>query len=98
MKTRLIKPISSDKASENARCGDGNIVSPNQVHHLGHHLHLGGVAAICWNASQPGVRALKLFPEQNTQYQVYDVDNKTYLVKLHQPDKKVVLLIESGTR
>ena len=30
--------------------------------------------------------------------QVYDVDNKTYLIKLHQPDKKVVLLIESGTR
>ena len=30
--------------------------------------------------------------------QVYDVDNKTYLVKMHQPDKKVVLLIESGTR
>lgn len=30
--------------------------------------------------------------------QVYDVDNKTYLIKLHQPDKKIVLLIESGTR
>jgi len=30
--------------------------------------------------------------------QVYDVDNKTYLIKLHQPEKKAVLLIESGTR
>ena len=30
--------------------------------------------------------------------QVYDVDNKTYLIKFHQPNKKVVLLIESGTR
>ena len=30
--------------------------------------------------------------------QVYDIDNKSYLVKLHQPDKKVVLLIESGVR
>lgn len=30
--------------------------------------------------------------------QVYDIDNKTYLIKLQQPDKKVVLLIESGTR
>jgi len=30
--------------------------------------------------------------------QVYDIDNKTYLIKLHQPEKKTVLLIESGTR
>lgn len=30
--------------------------------------------------------------------QVYDIDNKTYLIKMHQPEKKVVLLIESGTR
>jgi len=30
--------------------------------------------------------------------QVYDIDNKTYLIKLHQPEKKAVLLIESGTR
>ena len=30
--------------------------------------------------------------------QVYDIDNKTYLIKLQQPDKKTVLLIESGTR
>ena len=29
---------------------------------------------------------------------VYDIDNKTYLIKLQQPDKKTVLLIESGTR
>eukprot|EP00090_Calanus_glacialis_P025473 TRINITY_DN3980_c0_g1_i1.p1 TRINITY_DN3980_c0_g1~~TRINITY_DN3980_c0_g1_i1.p1 ORF type:complete len:997 (-),score=375.72 TRINITY_DN3980_c0_g1_i1:115-3105(-) len=30
--------------------------------------------------------------------QVYDIDNKTYLIKLNQPEKKAVLLIESGTR
>jgi len=30
--------------------------------------------------------------------QVYDIDNKTYLIKMHQPEKKAVLLIESGTR
>ena len=30
--------------------------------------------------------------------QVYDIDNKTYLIKLQQPDKKIVVLIESGTR
>ena len=31
-------------------------------------------------------------------FQVYDIDNKTYLIKLQQPDKKIVVLIESGTR
>ena len=30
--------------------------------------------------------------------QVYDIDNKPYLIKLNQPDKKTVLLIESGIR
>ena len=30
--------------------------------------------------------------------QVYDIDNKTYLLKLNAPEKKIVLLIESGTR
>ena len=30
--------------------------------------------------------------------QVYDIDNKSYLIKLNQPDKKTVLLIESGIR
>lgn len=30
--------------------------------------------------------------------QVYDIDNKTYLIRLQQPEKKTVLLIESGTR
>ncbi|XP_023345305.1 nuclear export mediator factor NEMF [Eurytemora carolleeae] len=30
--------------------------------------------------------------------QVYDIDNKTYLIKLQKPECKAVLLIESGTR
>jgi len=30
--------------------------------------------------------------------QVYDIDNKTYLLKLQKPECKAVLLIESGTR
>lgn len=30
--------------------------------------------------------------------QVYDIDNKTYLIKLQLPEKKSVLLIESGVR
>uniref|UniRef100_A0A667YU18 Ribosome quality control complex subunit NEMF n=1 Tax=Myripristis murdjan TaxID=586833 RepID=A0A667YU18_9TELE len=29
---------------------------------------------------------------------VYDIDNKTYLIRLQKPDTKAVLLIESGTR
>lgn len=29
---------------------------------------------------------------------VYDVDNKTYLIKLAKPDQKEVLLLESGCR
>ncbi|KAM9777730.1 ribosome quality control complex subunit NEMF [Neosynchiropus ocellatus] len=29
---------------------------------------------------------------------VYDIDNKTYLIRLQKPDNKAVLLIESGTR
>ncbi|ESO87754.1 hypothetical protein LOTGIDRAFT_127397 [Lottia gigantea] len=29
---------------------------------------------------------------------VYDVDNKTYLIRLNRPDEKVVLLLESGIR
>ncbi|XP_053330582.1 ribosome quality control complex subunit NEMF isoform X2 [Spea bombifrons] len=31
-------------------------------------------------------------------YNVYDVDNKTYLIRLQKPDFKAVLLIESGIR
>ncbi|KAM4543259.1 ribosome quality control complex subunit NEMF [Odontesthes bonariensis] len=31
-------------------------------------------------------------------YNVYDIDNKTYLIRLQKPDMKAVLLIESGTR
>ncbi|KAM6912414.1 ribosome quality control complex subunit NEMF [Xenentodon cancila] len=31
-------------------------------------------------------------------YNVYDIDNKTYLIRLQKPDSKAVLLIESGTR
>uniref|UniRef100_H3B9L2 Ribosome quality control complex subunit NEMF n=1 Tax=Latimeria chalumnae TaxID=7897 RepID=H3B9L2_LATCH len=31
-------------------------------------------------------------------YNVYDVDNKTYLIRLQKPDTKAVLLIESGIR
>ena len=30
--------------------------------------------------------------------QIYDIDSKTYLVKLQKPDDKKVLLIESGAR
>ncbi|KAF2368485.1 protein of unknown function DUF3441 [Trinorchestia longiramus] len=30
--------------------------------------------------------------------QIYDVDHKTYLIKLHKPDHKAVLLIESASR
>jgi len=30
--------------------------------------------------------------------QVYDIDNKTYLIRIQKPESKVVLLIESGTR
>ncbi|KAM4609533.1 ribosome quality control complex subunit NEMF-like, partial [Discoglossus pictus] len=29
---------------------------------------------------------------------VYDVDNKTYLIRLQKPDSKAVLLVESGIR
>ncbi|XP_068608392.1 ribosome quality control complex subunit NEMF [Brachionichthys hirsutus] len=29
---------------------------------------------------------------------VYDIDNKTYLIRLQKPDNKAVLLVESGTR
>ncbi|KAM9842428.1 ribosome quality control complex subunit NEMF [Aulostomus maculatus] len=29
---------------------------------------------------------------------VYDIDNKTYLIRLQKPDHKAVLLVESGTR
>uniref|UniRef100_A0AAQ5XNA3 Ribosome quality control complex subunit NEMF n=1 Tax=Amphiprion ocellaris TaxID=80972 RepID=A0AAQ5XNA3_AMPOC len=29
---------------------------------------------------------------------VYDIDNKTYLIRLQKPDSKAILLIESGTR
>lgn len=29
---------------------------------------------------------------------IYDVSNKTYLIKLHKPDSKAVILIESGIR
>ncbi|XP_030636380.1 ribosome quality control complex subunit NEMF [Chanos chanos] len=31
-------------------------------------------------------------------YNIYDIDNKTYLIRLQKPDTKAVLLIESGTR
>lgn len=31
-------------------------------------------------------------------YNVYDIDNKTYLIRLQKPDSKSVLLIESGIR
>lgn len=31
-------------------------------------------------------------------YNVYDIDSKTYLIRLQKPDSKAVLLIESGTR
>ncbi|XP_030069934.1 ribosome quality control complex subunit NEMF isoform X2 [Microcaecilia unicolor] len=31
-------------------------------------------------------------------YNVYDVDNKTYLIRLQKPDSKAVLLVESGIR
>ncbi|XP_068110271.1 ribosome quality control complex subunit NEMF [Hyperolius riggenbachi] len=31
-------------------------------------------------------------------YNVYDVDNKTYLIRLQKPDAKAVLLLESGIR
>ncbi|MCI4382891.1 hypothetical protein PGIGA_G00019920 [Pangasianodon gigas] len=31
-------------------------------------------------------------------YNVYDIDNKTYLIRLQKPDSKAVLLIESGIR
>ncbi|XP_040267600.1 nuclear export mediator factor Nemf-like [Bufo bufo] len=31
-------------------------------------------------------------------YNVYDVDNKTYLIRLQKPDSKAVLLLESGIR
>lgn len=30
--------------------------------------------------------------------QVYDIDNKTYLIRLQRPDEKCVLLLESGNR
>ncbi|XP_072545946.1 ribosome quality control complex subunit NEMF isoform X2 [Salminus brasiliensis] len=31
-------------------------------------------------------------------YNIYDIDNKTYLIRLQKPDSKAVLLIESGIR
>ncbi|KAM4624775.1 ribosome quality control complex subunit NEMF isoform 2-T3 [Polymixia lowei] len=31
-------------------------------------------------------------------YNVYDIDNKTYLIRLQKPDTKAVLLVESGIR
>ena len=30
--------------------------------------------------------------------QVYDIDHKTYLIRLQKTDEKVVILLESGTR
>lgn len=30
--------------------------------------------------------------------QVYDIDNKTYVIRLQRTDEKVVLLLESGNR
>ena len=30
--------------------------------------------------------------------QIYDIDNKTYLIRLHNNEEKNVLLLESGTR
>ena len=30
--------------------------------------------------------------------QVYDVDHKTYLIRLQKPEEKLVLLMESGAR
>ena len=30
--------------------------------------------------------------------QIYDVDNKTYLIRLHRSEEKAVLLFESGIR
>lgn len=30
--------------------------------------------------------------------QIYDIDNKTYLIRLHQNEQKTVLLMESGNR
>ena len=69
-----------------------------QVHNLGYNIHLGGATTICWDESEPGLRSLIPQSRSLVWKQVYDVDNKTYLIKLHQPDKKVVLLIESGTR
>lgn len=30
--------------------------------------------------------------------QVYDIDNKTYLIRLQRPDEKCILLMESGNR
>jgi len=30
--------------------------------------------------------------------QIYDVDKKTYLLRLAKPEKKKVLILESGTR
>lgn len=31
-------------------------------------------------------------------HNVYDIDNKTYLIRLQGPDQKYVLLLESGNR
>ena len=69
-----------------------------QVHNLGYNIHLGRATTIYWDESEPGLRSLTRQSRSLVWKQVYDVDNKTYLIKLHQPDKKVVLLIESGTR
>ena len=38
-----------------------------QVHNLGHHLHLGGAAAVCGNASQLGVEEIQQFSVEASQ-------------------------------
>lgn len=30
--------------------------------------------------------------------QIYDIDNRTYLIRLHRNEEKLVLLMESGNR
>ena len=81
------------------------ILSPGhnegQVLYPGHNLHSWGAPAVCGHEGQPGQTTWlthHMFYILNLPFQVYDIDNKTYLIKLQQPDKKVVLLIESGTR
>lgn len=72
-----------------------------QVLHTGHYLHTGGAPAVRGHEGQPGETILGPYSYLmllHPLFQVYDIDNKTYLVKLQQPDKKIVVLIESGTR